>query len=141
MVHMFSAGEEPCCRGEMGVDVDVDVDRVEAALLLLLPLRNDPRLGEIRAGKWKEGPAVNVVADRIAGMDVPDIGIGADRRSTGVDGGLYTFVLEGVIFQRSCDGVGVAEAVWGCVGVCVDGLGRMAAASLPGEHARLADRP
>lgn len=46
MVHMFSAGEEPCCRGEMVVDVDVDVDRVEAALLLL-PLRNDPRLGEI----------------------------------------------------------------------------------------------
>lgn len=125
MVHIFSAGEESCCRGEMGVDVDVDVDRVEAALLLLLlPLRNDPRLGEIRAGRWEEGPAVNVVADRITGMDVPDIGIGADRRSTGVDGRLYTFVLEGVIFQRSCDGVGVAEAVCGCVGVCVDDLGR-----------------
>lgn len=107
----------------------------------MLPLRNDPRLGEVRAGRWEEGPAVNVVADRITGMDVPDIGIGADRRSTGVDGGLYTFVLKGVIFQRSCM-VWVWRKLYVGVWVSVSTtLVGMAAASLPGEHARLADRP
>ena len=59
----------------------------------------------------------------------------------GFEGGLYTFVLEGVILQRSCDNVGVADVVRGCVGACVDGFGRMAAAPLPEEHARQADRP